>query len=73
MQDLTGKVLEEDGEGGGPDYTVFLRKTDGYTSYPARLGNGTRPPATVNCFTPQTVLPPRRYALGLYSPPTGIG
>ncbi len=31
-------VLEEDGEGGGPDYTVFLRKTDG--SPAIRLGNG---------------------------------
>lgn len=38
MQDLTGKVLEEDGEGGGPDYTVFLRKTDG--SPAIRLGSG---------------------------------
>ncbi|MGA9553265.1 MAG: WD40 repeat domain-containing serine/threonine protein kinase [Candidatus Sulfotelmatobacter sp.] len=31
-------VLEEDGEGGGPDYTVFLRKTDG--SPAIRLGAG---------------------------------
>ncbi len=31
-------VLEEDGEGGGADYTVFLRKTDG--SPAIRLGNG---------------------------------
>jgi eukaryotic-like serine/threonine-protein kinase len=31
-------VLEEDGEGGGPEYTVFLRKTDG--SPAIRLGNG---------------------------------
>ncbi len=31
-------VLEEDGEGGGPDYTVFLRKTDG--SPAIRLGSG---------------------------------
>ena len=31
-------VLEEDGEGGGPDYTVFLRKTDG--SPAIRLGTG---------------------------------
>jgi eukaryotic-like serine/threonine-protein kinase len=31
-------VLEEDGEGGGPDYTVFIRKTDG--SPAIRLGAG---------------------------------
>jgi eukaryotic-like serine/threonine-protein kinase len=31
-------VLEEDGEGGGPDYTVFLRKTDG--SPAIRMGTG---------------------------------
>jgi len=31
-------VLEEDGEGGGPEYTVFLRKTDG--SPAIRLGSG---------------------------------
>ncbi len=31
-------VLEEDGEGGGPDYSVFLRKTDG--SEAIRLGSG---------------------------------
>ena len=31
-------VLEEDGEGGGPDYSVFLRKTDG--SPAIRLGTG---------------------------------
>ncbi len=31
-------VLEEGGEGGGPDYTVFLRKTDG--SPAIRLGSG---------------------------------
>ena len=31
-------VLEEDGEGGGPDYTVFLRKTDG--SPAIQLGSG---------------------------------
>jgi eukaryotic-like serine/threonine-protein kinase len=31
-------VLEEDGEGGGPDYTVFLRQTDG--SPAIRLGTG---------------------------------
>ena len=31
-------VLEEDGEGGGPNYTVFLRKTDG--SPAIRLGPG---------------------------------
>ena len=31
-------VLEEDGEGGGSDYTVFLRKTDG--SPAIRLGSG---------------------------------
>jgi eukaryotic-like serine/threonine-protein kinase len=32
-------VLEEDGEGGGSQYTVFLRKTDG--SPAIRLGSGT--------------------------------
>lgn len=32
-------VLEEDGEGGGPDYSVFVRKTDG--SPAIRLGSGT--------------------------------
>ena len=33
------KVLfEEEGEGGGPNYTVFLRDTDG--SPPARIGEG---------------------------------
>ena len=31
-------VLEEDGEGGGPEYTVFLRKTDG--SPAIQLGSG---------------------------------
>jgi len=31
-------VLEEDGEGGGPDYSVFVRKTDG--SPAIRLGTG---------------------------------
>jgi len=31
-------VLEEDGEGGGPNYTVFLRKTDG--SPAIQLGSG---------------------------------
>jgi eukaryotic-like serine/threonine-protein kinase len=31
-------VLEEDGEGGGPDYSVFVRKTDG--SPAIRLGSG---------------------------------
>ena len=34
------KVLfEEDGDGGGPSYTVFIRDTDG--SPPVRIGNGT--------------------------------
>jgi Tol biopolymer transport system component len=37
-QDSQWIVLEEDGEGGGADYTVFLRKTDG--SPAIRLGNG---------------------------------
>jgi hypothetical protein len=31
-------VLEEDGEGGGPDYSIFVRKTDG--SPAIRLGSG---------------------------------
>jgi len=31
-------VLEEDGEGGGPDYSIFIRKTDG--SAAIRLGSG---------------------------------
>jgi eukaryotic-like serine/threonine-protein kinase len=31
-------VLEEDGEGGGPDYSTFVRKTDG--SAAIRLGSG---------------------------------
>jgi len=31
-------VFEEEGDGGGPNYTVFLRDTDG--SPPARLGEG---------------------------------
>jgi eukaryotic-like serine/threonine-protein kinase len=31
-------VLEEDGEGGGPQYSIFLRKTDG--SAAIRLGSG---------------------------------
>ena len=31
-------VLEEDGEGGGPDYSIFVRKTDG--SAAIRLGSG---------------------------------
>jgi serine/threonine protein kinase/Tol biopolymer transport system component len=31
-------VLEEDGEGGGPEYSIFLRKTDG--SPAIRLGSG---------------------------------
>src|SRR5205814_8349490 len=31
-------VLEEDGEGGGPQYSIFLRKTDG--SPAIRLGSG---------------------------------
>ena len=31
-------LFEEDGDGGGPEYTVFLRDTDG--SPPVRIGNG---------------------------------
>jgi eukaryotic-like serine/threonine-protein kinase len=31
-------LFYESGEGGGPDYTIFLRRTDG--SPPVRLGNG---------------------------------
>jgi Tol biopolymer transport system component len=31
-------VFEEEGDGGGPNYTVFLRDTDG--SPPARIGEG---------------------------------
>jgi Tol biopolymer transport system component len=31
-------LFEEEGDGGGPDYTVFLRDTDG--SPPARIGDG---------------------------------
>jgi eukaryotic-like serine/threonine-protein kinase len=31
-------LFEEDGDGGGPDYTVFLRDTDG--SPPVRIGSG---------------------------------
>ena len=31
-------LFEEDGDGGGPDYTIFLRDTDG--SPPVRIGNG---------------------------------
>jgi len=31
-------LIEEEGEGGGPNYTVFLRDTDG--SPPARIGEG---------------------------------
>ena len=33
-------LFEEEGDGGGPNYTVFLRDTDG--SPPARIGEGTR-------------------------------
>ena len=32
-------LFEEDGDGGGPNYTVFIRDTDG--SPPVRIGNGT--------------------------------
>jgi Tol biopolymer transport system component len=32
-------LFEEDGDGGGPSYTVFIRDTDG--SPPVRIGNGT--------------------------------
>ncbi|HEX4426166.1 MAG TPA: protein kinase [Terriglobales bacterium] len=32
-------IFEEEGEGGGPDYTVFVRDTDG--TPPARIGPGT--------------------------------
>jgi eukaryotic-like serine/threonine-protein kinase len=32
-------LFEEDGDGGGPAYTVFIRDTDG--SPPVRIGNGT--------------------------------
>jgi eukaryotic-like serine/threonine-protein kinase len=32
-------LFEEDGDGGGPNYTVFLRDTDG--SPPVRIGDGT--------------------------------
>jgi Tol biopolymer transport system component len=43
MRDLSrdGKkvLFEEDGDGGGPNYTVFIRDTDG--SPPVRIGNGT--------------------------------
>src|SRR6202453_3118214 len=42
LRDITrdgGKILfEEQGDGGGPNYTVFLRNTDG--SPPARIGEG---------------------------------
>jgi Tol biopolymer transport system component len=42
LRDITrdgGKILfEEEGDGGGPNYTVFLRDTDG--SPPARIGEG---------------------------------
>ena len=31
-------LFEEEGNGGGPNYTVFLRDTDG--SPPARIGEG---------------------------------
>jgi eukaryotic-like serine/threonine-protein kinase len=36
--DGTKIVFEEEGEGGGPNYTVFLRDTDG--SPPAKIGEG---------------------------------
>jgi Tol biopolymer transport system component len=43
MRDMTSDgrkiVFEEQGDGGGPNYTVFLRNTDG--SPPARIGEGT--------------------------------
>ncbi|MFY9743795.1 MAG: protein kinase [Candidatus Sulfotelmatobacter sp.] len=43
MRDMTpdGRkiVFDEEGDGGGPNYTVFLRDTDG--SPPARIGEGT--------------------------------
>lgn len=37
-RDGTKIVFEEEGEGGGPDYTVFLRDTDG--SPPVKIGQG---------------------------------
>jgi len=43
-------LIEEDGDGGGPNYSVYLRKTDG--SAAVRLGEGRRSPS-------------RRTALGL--------
>jgi eukaryotic-like serine/threonine-protein kinase len=36
--DGTTIVFEEEGDGGGPDYTVFLRNTDG--SPPVKIGSG---------------------------------
>ncbi len=38
-RDGTKVLFEEDGDGGGPKYTVFVRDTDG--SPPVRIGNGT--------------------------------
>lgn len=38
-RDGTKIVFEEEGEGGGPNYTVFLRDTDG--SPPVKIGEGT--------------------------------
>lgn len=62
-------VLGESGEGGGPDYTVFLRKTDG--SPPVRLGSGMATDLSPDGSTVLSI--PVRGAERIDLLPTGVG
>src|ERR1700728_2235168 len=72
LRDISGdgrKILfEEEGDGGGPNYTVFLRDTDG--SPPARIGEG-----IAMAISPDTKWAITRRAKGgpLNLVPTGAG
>jgi Tol biopolymer transport system component len=61
-------VFEEEGNGGGPNYTVFLRDTDG--SPPARIGEG-----NAEAISPDSKWVITRAAKGgpLFLVPTGAG
>ena len=63
------KVLfEEDGDGGGPSYTVFMRDTDG--SPPIRIGSGTG--AAISPDTKWVITRPAKEG-ALFVVPTGAG
>ena len=63
------KVLfEEDGDGGGPSYTVFMRDTDG--SPPIRIGSGTG--ATISPDNKWVITRPAKEG-ALFVVPTGAG